>query len=132
MGSIIAHRCTKCGETFQIWQGGGMFFDLLHCNECGARHTVGHRGLGAIHRRFGKGLSMLTPYAVARATMDRKIQATEPGEPLTRAEYRAAVEATLEPCACGGRFAYAAPARCPRCRSTSGAWSKSLGVVIVD
>lgn len=65
------------------------------------------------------------PYAVARAGMDRRIQAEYPGEPLTRDEYYAAAEATLEPCVCGGRFRYDAPARCPECRSTRDQWDEN-------
>jgi hypothetical protein len=64
------------------------------------------------------------PYAVARMEMDRRIREEYPGEPLTRTEYHAAAEGTLEPCACGGRFRYDAPARCPRCRSTSSQWDR--------
>lgn len=76
--------------------------------------------MGDIHLGFVKGLS--GPYAVARSKMDRRIQAEYPGEPLTEAEYHTAVEATLKPCQCGGRFRYDAPPRCPTCRSTSEAW----------
>jgi hypothetical protein len=54
--------------------------------------------------------------------MDRRIQEEYPGEALTREEYHAAAEATLDPCTCGGRFRYEAPARCPECRSTSRQW----------
>jgi hypothetical protein len=54
--------------------------------------------------------------------MDRRIQQEYPGEPLSRDEYHAAAEATLDPCACGGQFRYDAPARCPDCRSTGEMW----------
>jgi hypothetical protein len=56
--------------------------------------------------------------------MDRRIQREYPGEPLTRAEYHAAAEATLDPCSCGGRFRYDARARCPECRSSSQQWDR--------
>jgi hypothetical protein len=79
--------------------GGGFFFDLLHCDACGKAANVGHQELGDIHLRFVKGLGH--PYAVARAAMDRRIQREYPGEPLSRAEYHAAAEATLDPCPCG-------------------------------
>lgn len=59
---------------------------------------------------------------MARSEMDRRIQAEYPGEPLSREEYHAAVEATLEPCTCGGNFRYDAPPRCPTCRSTREQW----------
>lgn len=74
------------------------------------------------------------PYAVARAAMDRRIQSDYPGEPLSRDEYHAAAEATLDPCPCGGRFRYDAPARCPTCGSTSEMWDwdPSAGTAMYD
>ncbi len=132
MGSISGHICGRCGEHFSIRDGGGFLFDLLHCDRCGAPQSVSHQELDDIHLRFVKGLS--TPYAVARARFDREIQATYPGEPLTRDEYHAAAEATLEPCRCGGRYRYHAPARCPACRSTSESWTEdpAAGHAFVD
>ncbi|MDP2349696.1 MAG: hypothetical protein Q8M74_00890 [Chloroflexota bacterium] len=105
--------------------GGGFFFDLLHCDACGMTKSVRHEELGDIHLGFVKGLS--GPYAVARADMDRRIQAEYPGKPISRDEYHAAAEATLEPCACGGRFGYDAPGRCPGCRSTHDQWDQDPG-----
>ena len=55
--------------------------------------------------------------------MDRQIQQEYPGEPLTRDEYHAAAEASFDPCACGGRFRYDAPPRCPGCRSMPEQWA---------
>jgi len=120
MGSSTGLICKVCGTTFQLQQGGGFFFDLLHCDACGDAKSVSHRELGDIHLRFVKGLGY--PYAIARAEMDRRIQAEYPGEPLNRDEYHTAAEATLVPCPCGGRFRYDAPARCPTCRSTAEMW----------
>jgi hypothetical protein len=132
MGSISGYICDTCGEHFRVQDGGGFFFDMLHCDRCGASQSVGHRELGDIHLRFVKGLA--TPYAVARAAFDREVQATYPGEPLSRDEYHAAAEATLEPCACGGRYRYDAPPRCPGCRSTGEAWTEDpeAGWICVD
>ena len=132
MGSISGHICTTCGEHFRVRDGGGFFSDMLHCDQCGRARSVSHEDLGDIHLRFVKGLS--TPYAMARARLDREIQATYPGKPLSRAEYHAAAEATLDACACGGRFRYDAPPRCPGCRSTSEAWTAdpAAGRIHVD
>jgi hypothetical protein len=132
MGSSTAHICRVCGSRFGARSGGGFFFDLLHCAACGRAQTVSHEALGDIHLRYVKGLP--GPYAVARSAFDRRIQLEYPGEPLTRDEYRAAAEATLEPCTCRGRFRYDAPARCPTCRSTSEAWETDLsrGTVFYD
>ena len=62
------------------------------------------------------------PYTVATAGRDRRIREQYPGEPLSEAEYHAAVEASLKPCKCGGRFRYDASGRCPSCRSTAEMW----------
>jgi hypothetical protein len=121
MGSIDGRICGTCGERFMVRDGGGFFFDVLHCDECGRPSSVSHEKLGDIHLRFVKGLR--TPYAIARAGFDRAIQAGDPGEPLTREAYHAAAEATLGRCDCGGTFANDAPSRCPGCRSTSESWT---------
>ena len=120
MGQISGYICGQCGEHFRVRDGGGFFFDMLHCDACGAAKSISHQELGDIHLRFVKGLT--TPYAMARAAMDRDIQANYPGEPISRDEYHALAEATLGPCDCGGRFRYDAPPRCPNCRSTAKAW----------
>jgi hypothetical protein len=122
MGQRTGHICQACGTRFAVDSGGGFMFDMLHCDECGRTESLDHRELGDIHLRFVKGLR--TPYAIARAKSDRYIQEHYPGEPLSRDEYHAAAEGTLDPCPCGGRFRYAAPPRCPTCRSTSEQWEK--------
>ena len=122
MGSASGYICKACGRRFTVRSGGGFFFDLLHCDTCGATHSVGHQELGDIHLGFVKGLP--GPYAVARAAMDRQIKETYQGRPLTRAAYHAAAEATLDRCACGGHFTYDAPARCPGCRATEEQWDE--------
>jgi hypothetical protein len=130
MGQITAYSCTACGDAFRIREGGGFFFDMLHCDQCGLARSISHQDLGDIHLRFVKGLK--TPYATARWRLDRDIQANYPGKPLSRDEYHSAAESMIEPCGCGGRFRYAAPARCPKCRSTREAWSGGSVVAQVD
>ena len=132
MGSSSSYICKACGRHFGVRSGGGFFFDLLHCDACGAATSVSHQELGDVHLGFVKGLP--GPYALARAAMDRQIQAEYPGKPLTTDEYHAAAEATLEPCACGGHFRYDAPARCPECRSTSEQWQPdpTVGGMLYD
>lgn len=120
MGSATGHVCKACRARFGVRDGGGFYFDMLHCDACGKAQSVGHQELGDIHLRFVKGLGR--PYAVARAQMDRRIQQEYPGQPSSRDEYHAAAEATLDPCPCGGRFRYDAQPRCPSCRSTSEMW----------
>jgi hypothetical protein len=120
MGSGTGYRCRTCGTRFLAKDGGGFFFDLLHCDRCGRTNSVAHGEMGDAHLAYVKGLK--TPYAIARAEMDREIQQTYQGEPIGEAAYHAAVEQQLSPCACGGRFTYAAPPRCPHCGSTEERW----------
>ena len=120
MGSAMGHICRACGTRFSVRDGGGFFFDMLHCEACGRTASLGHRELGDIHLRFIKGLDH--PYAVARAAMDRQIQQEYPGEPLDRNAYHAAAEATLDPCPCGGDSAMTRQPDAPSCRSTREMW----------
>jgi hypothetical protein len=120
LGQSSTYICRRDGTRFAARQGGGFWFDLLHCDSCGRGQNVSHEDLGDIHLGFIKGLR--TVYAMSRSTFDREVQRTFPGPTLSRDEYHAAAEATLEPCACGGRFRYDAPARCPTCRSTEEDW----------
>ena len=99
MGTASGYVCKLCGTRFSARDGGGFFFDLLHCDRCGKAANVGHQELGDIHLRFVKGLKV--PYTLARAQMD------------------------LDPCPCGGRFSYEAPPRCPTCASTSEMWDET-------
>ena len=121
MGHATGFICTTCDARFRVRVGGGFFFDLLHCDACGAAKGVSHQDLGEIHLRFVKGLAP-RPYAIVRSRTDQRIQTDYPGQPISRVEYRARAEGTLEACACGGRYRYGAPARCPSCRSTSEQW----------
>ena len=87
--------------------------DVLHCDTCGARTYVLHENLGDIYVRFSR---RLKPYVYGWTPQE------DPGESLSPAEYHAAVEGSLGPCACGGRFRYDASPRCPGCRSTEEMW----------
>lgn len=124
MGGSSGYICRACGTHFTVRGGGGFTFDQLHCDACGMDRSVSHEELGDIHLRFVKGLP--GPYAVSRWEADARIQRDYPGEPLTEEAYHAAAEASLEPCACGGRFRYNAPSRCPGCRSTKEQWDVDM------
>src|SRR4029079_4787311 len=115
-----------------IQKGGGFFFDLLHCDRDGRARNVAHRDMGDTHLGFIKGLS--TPCAVSRSALDKAIRETFEGPVLAGEEYHAAVENSLEPCPCGGRYRYDAPSRCPSCGSTQDAWAgdPTLGRVFYD
>ncbi len=130
MGMRTDYRCTTCDARFTAGEGGGFFFDLLHCTDCGAAKSISHQDMGDIHLAFIKGLPV--PYAMVRARLDARIKATFPGEPLDGEAYHEAVSKLAGPCTCGGTFTYEAPARCPGCRSTQESWEPTGGWVHYD
>ena len=130
MGSRTGHTCRSCGTRFTVDQGGGFFFDQLHCDQCGKVWSIGHKDMGDLHLGFVKGLGR--PYAIARARMDAQIQREFPGPAISREDYYTGVEALAPACACGGSFRYDAPPRCPRCRSTSEDWTMTRTIMHYD
>lgn len=116
MGQIVRTTCLECGERFEMSRGGGFTFHQLGCDTCGKTTTVGFASLGDLHRRYVKGLSV--PYCLATAEDDARLR-NDPGiEPISAEEYHRQVERLVGACACGGRFTFAAPPRCPKCHST--------------
>jgi len=53
MGSQTGYKCQACGTRFEAEEGGGFFFDLLHCDRCGAARSVAHRDMGESTLRDG-------------------------------------------------------------------------------
>ncbi len=72
MGIGSSHICRTCGAQFMTRNGGGFYFDMLHCDTCSNERNVGHRELGDVHLGFVKGLP--GPYALSRSAMDGRIQ----------------------------------------------------------
>ncbi len=115
MGEIVRTQCLECGERFELSRGGGFRFHQLGCDTCGET-TIGFAALVDLHRRYVKGLS--GPCCLATAEEDARVR-EEPGiEPISKEEYHRQVERLVGKCVCGGRFTFAAPPRCPKCRST--------------
>ena len=117
MGTQLKVTCLDCGEHYEWCDGGGFVFHLLHCEDCGQSRPVHFDELGETHLRYLKGLS--GPYAMATADHDRHVQEHYEGEPLSREDYRRAVEDFAGKCNCGGRFRFETEMRCPECRSTN-------------
>lgn len=40
MGHQFGAICSACGHHFDVSEGGGFIFDLLHCDTCGRTKTV--------------------------------------------------------------------------------------------
>ena len=115
MGHQTQDKCLDCGCTFAADHGGGFFFHLLRCDQCGQVTSVAFRDLGQLHVRYVKGLSV--PYCTASEESDRQIQEHAPVEPISQQEYHRGVEARAGKCECGGQYTLDAPVRCPQCRS---------------
>ncbi len=128
MGHGSSAVCKNCGTSFEANEGGGFFFHLLHCDQCGRERAVRFEKLGMLHERYIKGLSV--PYCIASSASDAAIRARDDIQPLTEIEYRAAVEKKQRKCGCGGRFRFDAPPRCPKCRSTE--WEPTGGFCCYD
>lgn len=116
MGSMYVAKCLACGTKFEVNEGGGFTFHLLHCDRCGKERYVEFKELGDLHLRYLKGLDV--PYSVATRHSDRFVQENYPGEPISEDEYKNGAEGQLEKFDCGGTYRFEAPPRCPECRST--------------
>ena len=116
MGQEVEARCLDCGASFAVCHGGGMFFHLVRCNECGDTKSISFDELGEIHQRYVKGLSK--PYSTASSEDDEEIQKLASLEPISETEYLNAIESTAGKCKCGGNYTLSAPPRCPKCHST--------------
>ena len=117
MGNRYTAICEKCGDKFEVNNGGGFFFHLLHCDQCGKEKSISFDELGDIHLRYVKGLSV--PYCMVSAEKDKRIQEEYPGTPLSEDEYHAEVERMAGQCHCGGEFKFDASPRCPKCKSAA-------------
>jgi len=116
MGESHEARCLECGCQFIASEGGGFFFHLLHCEQCGEERSIGFDELGELHLRYLK--SLPNRHCVVSREHDAYVRVHVPVEPISSEEYRGRVEALAGSCSCGGSFTFAAPPRCPECRST--------------
>jgi Zn finger protein HypA/HybF involved in hydrogenase expression len=116
MGHTYGAKCGECGAEFEVSEGGGFTFHLLHCDRCGKGKSISFDKIGELHLRYVKGLDM--PYSTVTWDSDRFIQETYTGEPISEAEYHQEIEKLTRKCRCGGRYRFDAPPRCPKCRST--------------
>lgn len=56
MGSAAGYICKACETRFTVRNGGGFFFDLLHCDACGESKSVGLLGP---ERGFGRAVRLV-------------------------------------------------------------------------
>jgi hypothetical protein len=115
MGHQVNATCRTCGNTFTVDHGGGFYFHLVRCANCGKTKSLSFDELGELHLRYLKGLP--GPYCVANAEFDKGIQENAQIEPISEDEYHKGIEAIAGTCRCGGRYCLDAPPRCPKCRS---------------
>ncbi|MFA6572466.1 MAG: hypothetical protein WCT77_14655 [Bacteroidota bacterium] len=115
MGHQFLAKCRKCGKEFEVSEGGGFFFHLLHCTDCGKEKSVSFDEIKELHSKFNKGSN--APYAVASREQDKLIQDNPDIEPIDLVTNYREIETMLEKCRCGGSFTFKAKARCPKCKS---------------
>jgi len=117
LGIGLIVKCNSCGKEFEIREGGGFTFHLLHCDRCGAEKMISFDELGDIHLRYIKGLDM--PYSIATMEGEKDIKENYPGEPISEDEYHKLVEEYAGVCDCGGHFRFDASQqkKCPYCGS---------------
>ena len=116
MGKVVRASCLECGERFELSRGGGFTFHLLGCDTCGRTTAVSFAALGILHLRYLKGLP--GPYCFATAEHDEQVRTSTSVEPISTEEYHRGIQNFVGNCPCGGKYAFAAPARCPQCHST--------------
>ena len=115
MGHIYQAKCKKCGNEFEVSEGGGFFFHLLRCDECGKTKSISFDKIGEPHLKYIKGLNI--PYSIATQKLDKHIQENYSGDSISEEKYHVEVEKIVGKCGCGGQFRFGAPPRCPKCRS---------------
>ncbi|MFA8435751.1 MAG: hypothetical protein ACEPOZ_14635 [Marinifilaceae bacterium] len=116
MGHCKRAVCRSCGFHFQVEHGGGFFFHLLRCDQCGETKDIGFDQLGEIHLAYLKGLG--GPYCVATMEQDKYIRENYQGKAISLEEYHSKIERLCGQCQCGGQFRFNAQPRCPECKST--------------
>jgi hypothetical protein len=130
MGTQRGVICRACGLKSDVSEGGGFVFHLLHCDRCGDAKSISFEEIGEPHLRYLKGLP--GSYAMATRRHDEWVKKNYPGEPLSEAEYYAAVEEIVGRCECGGSYKFDVPPRCPKCRSADLAEDPTKGTIDGD
>ena len=117
MGHTAEAKCRDCGKDFTFDQGGGFFFHLLRCDQCGNTKSVIIYKYGIPYKRDLKQPSR--PYCIATQYHHKYNRDHPDFMPLSDEEYRRGIEAIAGPCGCGGNYTFDAPVRCPECGSMS-------------
>jgi hypothetical protein len=116
MGHSFKANCSDCQLDFDANEGGGFFFHLLRCDRCGEVKCIGFDEIAESRLPYLKVLP--GPNCVVSADADEIVSESYPGEPLAEEDDHQTVERLAGKCPCEGQFRFAAPIRCPRCRST--------------
>ena len=115
MGSSFTALCKNCGHKFEVDDGGGFSFHLLHCDKCGRKKSIGFDEIGEAHLQYLKGLK--TPYSVVSQEHDEFVRENYPGDSISEEDYCRIIDDLAGKCRCGGQFKMGAPPRCPKCKS---------------
>ena len=114
MTDTFKAKCRECRISFTVLRGGGIFYHLVRCENCGKTKAIDFDD--EQYLRCLKGLGM--PYCVASSEHDRYMQEHVQVEPISEDEYNRGIDAIAGTCLCGGKYCLDAPPRCPKCRST--------------
>jgi len=102
MGRRSEAECLKCGESFTVDDGGGFYFHLLRCNQCGETKSIGFDEIPELHQRYLNGIQEQKNVGIT---------------PISENQYHSKIEILAGNCKCGGKFSFDALPRCPKCRS---------------
>lgn len=114
MGHSHKAECRECGAKFEVDHGDGSDFHLLHCDKCGQTKNVRFASIRQLHGRYVKRLG---PRRAGPAQYRKWVADDSAPDSISKKEYLAAVEKVAGRCWCGGSYKFAAPPRCPKCRS---------------
>lgn len=115
MGQRYTAKCNDCNHRFDVNEGGGFSFEMLHCEACGKPKSMAFDQFKETRSSYLRSFANTGNMKV----VDKNMRDDSDGKPIPEPEYQKAVELLAGSCSCGGRFTFAAQSRCPMCKSTN-------------
>ena len=106
MGMAYDATCQQCGHRFEVSEGGGFVFHMLHCEKRGKTKTI---SFDQVRQACYKG-----------------------GRQEVSGHDTDVAEALAGNCRCRGSYLVDAPARCPKCRSSDFERDPDGGMLMYD
>ena len=117
MGVQREGKCLECGEAFTVSAGGGFSFHLVRCEACGETKSIGTDEIEPLLASYQSDLLMRC-YTAGSVAQDYYAKKHWDPDKAAEEKYKRSVEDFSGDCACGGKFTFDAPLRCPACHST--------------